>query len=230
MANAKLLTLSEVSRRANISMPTLQRYKKEYQDRIPSQGEGRKQRYPASAIAVFQQIKKENVSKRGRPSRQASSSGAKAKAKGGRRASSRRQSKKASPAKKGDLLTLKEVSKRVGVSYPTASRYAKIHQDEIPSEGEGRKRRYPVKAVDVFKRLKKENAGRRGGRRKASTGRSAAPAVRTVRGRGRKAGKSESDLVKRIQALEKSQSSLEQQVRALIKQNRKPLRVTIQRV
>jgi len=39
-----LLTLSEVSRRTGISMPTLQKYKKQNADEIPSVGEGRKQR------------------------------------------------------------------------------------------------------------------------------------------------------------------------------------------
>jgi hypothetical protein len=47
-----LLTLSEVSKRTKISMPTLQRYKKEYQRRIPSTGKGRKQRYPVEALEV----------------------------------------------------------------------------------------------------------------------------------------------------------------------------------
>ena len=45
-AAGKLYTLTEVSKITNISMPTLQRYKKAYQDRIPSTGEGRRQRYP----------------------------------------------------------------------------------------------------------------------------------------------------------------------------------------
>ena len=45
-------------------MPTLQRYKKLYQDRIPSEGQGRKQRYPESALPVFDVIKNENVGRR----------------------------------------------------------------------------------------------------------------------------------------------------------------------
>lgn len=63
----KLYTLSEISTRTGISMPTLQRYKKTYQDRIPSVGEGRKQRYPESALPVFDVLKNENIGRRGRP-------------------------------------------------------------------------------------------------------------------------------------------------------------------
>jgi predicted DNA-binding transcriptional regulator AlpA len=66
-AGEKLFTLSEISQKTGISMPTLQRYKKMYQDRIPSAGEGRKQRYPESALPVFDEIKTENAGKRGRP-------------------------------------------------------------------------------------------------------------------------------------------------------------------
>jgi hypothetical protein len=53
-------------------MPTLQRYKKLYQARIPSVGKGRKQRYPESALPVFDEIKNENVGRRGRPRKDAS--------------------------------------------------------------------------------------------------------------------------------------------------------------
>jgi len=66
-AEGKLYTLSEISQKTGISMPTLQRYKKTYQDRIPSVGQGRKQRYPDSALPVFDEIKNENAGKRGRP-------------------------------------------------------------------------------------------------------------------------------------------------------------------
>jgi DNA-binding transcriptional MerR regulator len=63
----KLYTLSEISQKSGISMPTLQRYKKMYQDRIPAEGRGRKQRYPESALPVFDQIRNENLGRRGRP-------------------------------------------------------------------------------------------------------------------------------------------------------------------
>src|SRR5260370_13251851 len=63
----KLYTLSEISQRTGISMPTLQRYKKTYQSRIPSVGQGRKQRYPEAALPVFGELRKENAGRRGRP-------------------------------------------------------------------------------------------------------------------------------------------------------------------
>jgi predicted DNA-binding transcriptional regulator AlpA len=63
----KLYTLSEISQKTGISMPTLQRYKKAYEGRIPAEGKGRKQRYPESSLPVFDQIRNENLGRRGRP-------------------------------------------------------------------------------------------------------------------------------------------------------------------
>lgn len=63
----KYYTLTELCQILSISMPTLKRYKKNYQDRIPSIEQGRKQRYPSEAIMVFKQIRKENQSRLGRP-------------------------------------------------------------------------------------------------------------------------------------------------------------------
>src|SRR5436305_9581539 len=71
-SDEKLYTLSEISQKTKISMPTLQRYKKLYQNRIPAVGNGRKQRYPDSAIPVFNEIKGENIGRRGRPRKDAS--------------------------------------------------------------------------------------------------------------------------------------------------------------
>ncbi|HTQ79569.1 MAG TPA: helix-turn-helix domain-containing protein [Thermoanaerobaculia bacterium] len=68
----KLYTLSDISHKTGISMPTLQRYKKLYQGRIPSVGSGRKQRYPDSALPVFDEIRNENIGRRGRPRKDAS--------------------------------------------------------------------------------------------------------------------------------------------------------------
>ena len=203
----ELLTLSEISNRTGISMPTLQRYKKNFQDRIPSVGRGRKQRYPASALPVFEEIKKENVKKRGRP-RKGSGDGR-------RRARKTGGGKKSAGAREG-LLTLTEVSERTGISYPTLVRYVKLHGDRIPSEGEGRRRRYHPEAVDVFRELRSESP--RGRRKKG------APAA----GGGRAAA-ADSTLARRVASLERSQERLEKQIRALIKNLQKPLKVTIQR-
>ncbi len=71
-SDRKLYTLSEISQRTGISMPTLQRYKKMYQSRIPAEGKGRKQRYPEESLPVFAQLRDENASRRGRPRKDAS--------------------------------------------------------------------------------------------------------------------------------------------------------------
>src|SRR5581483_7591041 len=65
--DAKLLTLTEVAKRTGISMPTLQKYKKQHADRIPSQGKGRGQRYPEASLSVFSSLRDENMKRRGRP-------------------------------------------------------------------------------------------------------------------------------------------------------------------
>src|SRR4028118_1044442 len=71
-SSERYFTLSEVSQKTGISMPTLQRYKKLYQNRIPAQGKGRKQRYPESAMPVFDELRNENAGRRGRPRKDAS--------------------------------------------------------------------------------------------------------------------------------------------------------------
>jgi restriction endonuclease Mrr len=59
------------------------------------------------------------------------------------------------------LLTLGEVSRFTGIAMPTLQRYKKVYQERIPSEGIGRRRRFPVEALEVFKTLRDENLGRR---------------------------------------------------------------------
>lgn len=196
----ELLTLSEVSERTGISMPTLQRYKKNHQDRLPTVGKGRTQKYPTEALPVFKQIKKENIKKRGRP----------------RKKSKKKKAKKPAPARK-DLLTLTEIGERTGISYPTLVRYVKLHLDRIPHEGEGRRRRYYPEAVEVFQKIRGES--RRGRKPKSSSG----TAKSASKGTGGK------DLARRVQALERAHDRLEKQIKTLIKDLRKPLKVTIQR-
>jgi DNA-binding transcriptional MerR regulator len=215
----KLYTLTEVADKTGISMPTLQRYKKSYQSRIPSVGRGRKQRYPEAALPVFEQIKQENIGRRGRPRKSAS---AKPAAKGATRGR-----KKAAPAKaeKGGLLPLTAVAEKTGISYPTLVRYVKLHGARIPSEGKGRSRRYHPEAIEVFKQLRSESP--RGRRRKKAGGAPAPKGRRRAAAAGAPAGGG--DLGKRVGSLEKSQASLEKQIKALIKQLNKPLKVTINR-
>ena len=135
-----LLTLGEVARRTNISMATAQRYKKLYRDRIPSEGEGRKQRYPAAAVKVFNALKKERLSK----------------LQGGGRKRSPKKPAKAGAAGAA-LLTLSSISEQTGISYPTLQRYVKLFGDRIPHEGAGRKRRYHPDSVAVFRQLRAES-------------------------------------------------------------------------
>src|SRR3954453_17709672 len=99
-ADEKLYSLSDISQKTNISMPTLQRYKKMYQDRIPSVGQGRKQRYPESALPVFDEIKTENAGKRGRPRKNAAAPRAERPAASKRRPGRPARAAKAAPAAK----------------------------------------------------------------------------------------------------------------------------------
>lgn len=208
-----LYTLTEVSKKTGISMPTLQRYKKNYQDRIPSVGKGRRQRYPQDALEVFEAIKEENIKRRGRPPKSESK-----KKRGGRKAS-----KKAAKAsdQKGDLLTLTKISEETGISYPTLVRYVKLHKDRIPFEGTGRSRRYHPEAVQVFQEIRSESSR---GRKKKSA---ASGGGKTRRKAAASSGNG--DLGQRVASLEKAQASLEKQIRELITVVRKPLKVTIKR-
>jgi hypothetical protein len=60
--------------------------------------------------------------------------------------------------------TLKDIERKTGISYPTLILYAKEFADQIPTEGEGRTRRYPAEAVPVFLRIfSKRRPGRKPG-------------------------------------------------------------------
>lgn len=197
----KLYTLTEVSKRTGISMPTLQRYKKQFQSKIPSEGKGRRQRYPGEALKVFRQIKKENMAKRGRPRKRAAGKARRARRK---RATKRRATK----GRGKGLLTLTAISQMTGISYPTLIRYVKLHGDKIPHRGRGRRRRFPPEAVKVFRRLRRQSSrGRRP--RKAGTRRAAAAVPRR--------------LERRLEALERGQRELAKQIRLLVKALRRPL-------
>ncbi len=217
-----LYTLTEVSNKTSISMPTLQRYKKNYQDRIPSVGKGRRQRYPEEALEVFEQIKKENVKRRGRPPKKTPAKG------GAKRGRPAKQPAAARGKGKEGLLTLTKIAEETGISYPTLVRYVKLYEDRIPHEGKGRSRRYHPEAVGVFKQLRSESPrGRRKKKAAPSSGQGkAAPAA--PRGRAA-AGASDAGLARRVQSLETVQGNLERQIRELIKELKKPLKVTINR-
>lgn len=284
----RLYTLSEVSQRTGISMPTLQRYKKLYQGRIPSVGKGRKQRYPEHALPVFDELKNENAGKRGRPRKDAAAStprtrtaakrasgGARggrgaAAAAGGRKATASKRgaaagggrkaaakapaktaaktaAKKASPARGGrprknaaaagargarggargaqrsdsNLLTLTEVSKQTGISYPTLVRYVRVHSNKLPSEGTGRSRRFHPEAVDVFRELRQESG--RGGRKPAASKRGGATRGRAAASSARSTG-TDSALQQRLKQLEKGQEALEKRLRGFVQSLQKLFR------
>jgi hypothetical protein len=174
----RLMTLTEVAKRTKLSMPTLQKYKKRYGDRIPSVGKGRTQRYPEKALPVFEQLREENLARRGRPRKDAAAAPPRPRRRGRRRqagavpavpANGRRRRRRGRPRQAAGggerLLTLTEIQQQTKISYPTLLRYVKTHGRRIPSVGSGRRRRYKPEAVAVFQKLRSES---RRGRRPAS--------------------------------------------------------------
>lgn len=61
----KLMTLREISEITGVAYPTIARYAAHNGKRIPHHGTGRNRRFPAEAVEIFRQIRKE--SRRGRP-------------------------------------------------------------------------------------------------------------------------------------------------------------------
>lgn len=204
-ARKKLYTLTDVSQETGISMPTLQKYKKLHAERIPSVGEGRKQRYTREAFAVFKQLKQEGLKGRGGARRKKAS-------KRGRR------SRSTGRAANQGLLSLQRIKEMTGISYPTLLRYTNLHLDQIPHVGEGRTRRFPPEAVPVFERLRSESPrGRRKGSGKGSA----------LTGGVRAAG--DGALARRVAGLERAQADLQKEIRALVKTLQKPLTLTVRR-
>lgn len=64
-AGKELFTLTEMSDRTGISLASLSKYVKEHADRIPFEMVGKMRKFPAEAAEVFQQIKEENLDRRG---------------------------------------------------------------------------------------------------------------------------------------------------------------------
>jgi DNA-binding transcriptional MerR regulator len=155
MSENALLTLEQVARKSGISTPTLRRYGQLYRDRIPSVGSGRRKRYPESAVAVFQKLKR--AGRRGRRPQVIAA--------GTRTAETKAQQRVAAAAakgrsrKSGDLLTLGAIRERTGISYATLVRYVRLYLDRLPHEGKGRARRFRPEAVATFQELRKTRAG-----------------------------------------------------------------------
>ena len=203
--------MSEVSRRTGISMPTLQKYKREHQDRIPSEGEGRKQRYPLTALPVFRKLKEEGLARRGGGRKKG------AKKAGRPRTKARTSAARRKATTSADLLSLQRIREMTGISYPTLLRYVKLHLERIPHVGDGRKRRYPKEAVEVFRQIRSESP--RG--RKPKGSKKSASRPRAVASNG--------NLAKKIADLQRSQSQLERQVRELKELIKRPITVTMRR-
>ena len=221
------LTLTEVAKRTGISMPTLQKYKKRFSDRIPSVGKGRAQRYPESSLAVFAKLRDENMSRRGRPRKDPAAAA---------RATRRRgaaKGRRAGAAGKGEgegLLTLTQIAQRTGISYPTLMRYVKMHPERLPHVGAGRRRRFKPEAVAAFAQMRGESrTGRRPGSgkgvaagRRGRRGAAVLAAAAAGRGRGRAGGGDMAGLQAILKRLELRLARVEEQLK-------KPLRVEVRR-
>lgn len=233
-AGQRLYTLTEIGELASVSMPTLQKYKRLYQDRIPSVGEGRKQRYPRAAVAVLRQLKKENLAKRGRPPKNASEA----------RVAAPTQVETSRPAASstgdGGLLTLTEISRRTRISYPTVSRYVKVFLDRIPHVGSGRKRRFPRSAVEVFLQLRSESRPGRPSKAPKAAKVAKAPKPWGTAPKKLSAGAaaysssgssdaSNAALVARLEGLERAQADLSEQVASVLELLRRPIQVSLSR-
>ena len=107
------------------------------------------------------------------------------------------------------MLTLVEIGKRTGISYPTLLRYVRLYLDRLPHTGTGRKRRFRPAAVAEFQKLRGES---RRGRRAAVRPDTLAPG-----------------LTKQLAKLERGQRSLERQLRDLRKSLARPVRFRIER-
>jgi DNA-binding transcriptional MerR regulator len=206
-ADDRLMSLSEVARRTGISMPTLLRYKKNFAARIPSSGKGRTQRYPEAALAVITQLKAENLAKRGRRRTAGSAQPAASRRRSGRTAAS-------------GLLSLSEVGRRTGISYPTLLRYVSLHLDRLPHAGSGRTRRFRPEAVPVFAELRRSS--RRG--RKPAGERAAIGSARGPRGAA-----ASPDLMRRLERIERGQAELRRDLAKIRRSLDRPLRVSVRR-
>lgn len=211
-----LYTLSAVAEKTGISLNTLVRYKKKHQRRIPSVGKGRSQRYPKEAFPVFARIKEENLAKRGVKKRtKRKSTRRRVPTKRAKRKSSRGKKSSAARAGAEELLTLRQVAELARISYGTAARYANVHAARIPYQGGGRKRRYPKKAVAVFKKIRSESKpGRKPGAKKRAIKR-------------RKTDVSNAALSKQIANLEKALVGISKQLQQLAREIKKPIKVTV---
>ena len=112
----------------------------------------------------------------------------------------------AAGSRRSGLITLTEVAKKAGISYPTAVRYVREFIERLPHEGTGRKRRFYPTAIEAVRQLREESG--RGGRK----------AVAVVRQVGRQVGSQiEGAVAAQIRELQRTQKQLEEKIRGVVK-------------
>ena len=79
------------------------------------------------------------------------------------------------------LFTLTEMAAKTSISLASLSKYVKEQPDRIPCEMVGKMRKFPSEAVPVFKKIKLENLGRRGGGQRRALAQRAAVSRRYAR-------------------------------------------------
>jgi len=127
----KLYTLSEIAKKTRISMSSLVRYKKRNRGRIPAIGEGRTQRYPKEAFAVFKQIKEENLAKRGKTARTGKGAPKKAKKRVSKKRTARRRVDPPKPGKHAPDVSNAALSERLARVETTLGHIATLLQQLI---------------------------------------------------------------------------------------------------
>ncbi|MFP5287455.1 MAG: hypothetical protein ACLGI9_17085 [Thermoanaerobaculia bacterium] len=221
-------------------MPTLQRYKKMYQSRIPSEGKGRKQRYPEESLPVFEQLRVENAGRRGRPRKDASAARPAASgAAGGRGRGRKAASAPAAAAKRagrGRKAAAKPAAARGRGGRKAAAAGGRADRSNLLTLGQVSEQTgisYPtlVRYVRLHSnRLPSEGTGRsrrfkpeavdvfRQLRSESGRGGRKPSASKATRGRGRAAasGGADAGTSQRIKALERAQQDLEKRFRGFV--------------
>lgn len=289
----RTFSLMEVAQETGIAMPILLRYKREYPDRIPSEGSGSQQRFPEEAFAIFTELHRKESEQRdlprrggfgllslprvrrrreapatepeagdaaetggeavstapGRPAEATSPAPEPAEAEpvpapaANRDAAAAPTPRSGKPRTGAATLTLKAISDELGIAYPTIARYATKHEHRIPHVGEGRKRRFPPEAIEVFRQIRKESKPGRPPKAKTQKRRarmashaqtqveagSPAHAATGTAAVAAAAGPPEA-LVRRIDQLERRQQQLETMVRSLREELERPMTAIVEPV
>lgn len=261
----RMFSLMEVAQETGIAMPILLRYKREHPNRIPSSGSGAQQRFPEKAFAIFQQIHDEEMSEREAPrrggfgllslprvkrSREQPEDPPKRRPEAPAAEESTAQPAETTPEPASGAtapttgeatLTLKDISETLGIAYPTVARYATKFPDRIPHEGEGRRRRFPPEAIEVFRQIRKESKPGRPPKSKSKAKPKAEPAPESATGPAPRRpapapsadfgaeARGDADLLRRVDLLERHQEQLETMVRALREEVERPLVAMVER-